>query len=522
MRIMIIDDERDIVDFLASLPGWADIGCEVAWTAANGQEALDRLRANGPRSLPDVVVTDIRMPVLDGIAFAEELRRRHPEIPVIFLTAYHEFDYARKAVKLGVADFLTKPFLPEELIRTVASLRAHEPRLAVWQEHDRFFERMADEQDGDADKRLWLAEQGLRDGGFQLLYAELDAPRDADGEHFPFAAAHLRGQLEQAAEAAGLRGRTSSSASGTYLFVPADGSAGGREALLAFAKGVAEGNGTDRGLSLSVGISRAFPSFCRLPEALRQVKRCMEYRMLLGKNSVIAYDAMESFLNEKEKETGAALGLIADALRGGGAEAVRALLKESYRSMLAVGASKKDVQHYALGFVEKAEAALADVGLKPSHGDSVRIREKLLRAVLLTDIMKELEKQLLAYQEIMRAGLADSPLKVISDVRQLIREQYMEELTLQSVAQKLNVNYSYLSRLIKKETGTNFTDLLWDFRIEAAKNKLLREDLKTYEVAYAVGFKDTAHFSFMFKKKVGVSPSAYRASARGGSAQADD
>ena len=518
MRIMIVDDEREIVEFLAAMPGWAAIGCEVGWTAANGQEALDQLA--GP--LPDVIITDIRMPVMDGITFAEELRQRHPDIPIVFLTAYHEFDYARRAVKLGVADFLTKPFLPEELIRTVESLRSHEPLLAGWQEHDRFFEQLASEQYGDDYKRHWLAENGLPDGAFLLLYAELDAPRDADGEHFPFAAAHLRGQLERAAGEAGLRGWTSSSASGIYLFVPTNGLAGGRERLMTFAKATAEGSGTTRGLSLSVGISQAFASFCRLPEALRQVKKCMEYRMLLGKNSVIAFDAMESFLSEKEKETGSSLGLIADALRGGGAEEIRALLKDAYRSMLSVGASKKDMQHFALGLIEKAEAALADFGLKPSHGMSVDIREKILHAVLLTDIMKVLEKQLLAYQAFMRLELADSPLKVVSDVRQLIREWYAEELTLQTVAQRLNVNYSYLSRLIKKETGTNFTDMLWDFRIEAAKNKLLREDLKTYEVAYAVGFKDTAHFSFMFKKKVGVSPSAYRAQARGGQAQAED
>ncbi|MBM7564959.1 response regulator transcription factor [Paenibacillus sacheonensis] len=513
MRIMIVDDEREIVTFLASMAGWKEIGCEVAWTASNGQEALEQLPASGP--LPDVVITDIRMPVMDGITFAEELRVRYPAIPIVFLTAYHEFDYARKAIKLGVADFVTKPFLPEELIRTVASLRSQEPLLADWQEHNRFFELLAGEY-GDDYKRHWLAENGLPDSGFLLLYAELDAPRDDEGEHFPFAAAHLRGQLAQAAGTAGLKGWTSSSASGIYVCLPLTGEQGERDRLMAFANEIAAGGDTTRGMSLSVGISQSFQTYCQLPEALRQVKKCMEYRMLLGKNSVIAFDAMESFLTEKEQETGASLGRIADALRGGDAEEIRALLKDSYRSMLSVGASKKDMQHYALQLIEKAEAALADFGLKPSHGMSVDIRGKLIRAVLLTDIMKELEKQLLAYQELMRAELADSPLKVISGVRQLIREQYMEELTLQSVAQKLNVNYSYLSRLIKKETGTNFTDLLWDFRIEAAKNKLLREDMKSYEVAYAVGFKDTAHFSFMFKKKVGQSPSAYRAQVRGG------
>ncbi|REE69579.1 YesN/AraC family two-component response regulator [Paenibacillus taihuensis] len=518
MRLMIVDDEREIREFLASMSGWREIGCEVAWTAANGEDALGLLQQG---ALPDVIITDIRMPVMDGLTFAERVRQRHSDMPIIFLTAYHEFDYARQAVKLGVSDFLTKPFLPEELTRTVATLRVHEPLLAGWREHDQFFELLANERQSSAYKQEWLQAQGLRDGSFALLYAELDAPRAAEGEHFPFAAAHARGQIEAAAARSGLQGRTASSASGIYLFVPLreGAAAAGREQLLAFAKELAAEGGVKiaRELSLSVGISQSFSSYCQLPEALGQVKKCMEYRMLLGKNSVVAYDALESFLSEKEKQTDASLGQIADALRQADHEPIRALLKDSYRSMLSVGASKKDMQHYALGVIEKAEAALADFGIKPSHGMSVDIREKLIHAVLLTDIMKELEKQLIAYQELMRQELQDSPLQVIAGVRKLIRERFTEDLTLQSVAQKLNVNYSYLSRLIKKETGYNFTDMLWDYRIEAAKNKLLREDLKSYEVAYAVGFKDTAHFSFMFKKKVGLSPSAYRAQVRGGS-----
>ncbi|AZN38295.1 response regulator [Paenibacillus albus] len=519
MRIMIVDDEREIREFLAAMSGWREIGCEVAWTAANGEEALGLLLQG---ELPDVIITDIRMPVMDGITFAERVRQRYPDMPIIFLTAYHEFDYARQAVKLGVSDFLTKPFLPEELTRTVATLRVHEPLLAGWREHDRFFELLASEKHSSAYKQEWLQAQGLRDGSFILLYAELDAPRAVEGEHFPFAAAHVRGQLEAAAGRSGLQGRTASAASGIYLFVPLrEGAAAAeREQLMTFAKEIAgEGRFSfsfARELSLSVGISQSFSSFCQLPEALKQVKRCMEYRMLLGKNSVVAYDALESFLSEKEKETDASLSLIADALRQADPEPIRSLLKDSYRSMLSVGASKKEMQHYAIGVIEKAETALADFGIRPSHGISVDIREKLIHAVLLTDIMKELEKQLLAYQELMRQEIQESPLQVIANVRKLIREQFAEDLTLQSVAQKLNVNYSYLSRLIKKETGTNFTDMLWDYRIEAAKNKLLREDMRSYEVAYAVGFKDTAHFSFMFKKKVGLSPSAYRAQVRGG------
>ena len=99
---------------------------------------------------------------------------------------------------------------------------------------------------------------------------------------------------------------------------------------------------------------------------------------------------------------------------------------------------------------------------------------------------------------------------LIESITKFIEERYMDDITLQMLADELFINYSYLSRLIKKETGQNFRDLLWAYRIEMAKIKLSATSLKHYEVAYAVGFKDPAHFSQLFKKLTGKSPGEYK------------
>ena len=109
--VMIVDDEKYVRLGIKGETDWSLIGCEVVGEASNGEEALelaDKVR-------PDFVISDIRMPKMDGIELAEQLRDKYPNTKVIFLTAYNEFEYARKAIRLGVSDYILKPFQDGEL-----------------------------------------------------------------------------------------------------------------------------------------------------------------------------------------------------------------------------------------------------------------------------------------------------------------------------------------------------------------------------------------------------------------------
>lgn len=109
--VMIVDDEKYVRLGIKGETDWPLIGCEVVGEASNGEEALklaDKVR-------PDLVISDIRMPKMDGIELAEQLRDKYPNTKVIFLTAYNEFEYARKAIRLGVSDYILKPFQDGEL-----------------------------------------------------------------------------------------------------------------------------------------------------------------------------------------------------------------------------------------------------------------------------------------------------------------------------------------------------------------------------------------------------------------------
>jgi two-component system response regulator YesN len=117
-RVLIVDDEKYVRMGIKSETDWALIGCEVVGEASNGEEGLAQAEA----LRPDLVVSDIRMPRMDGIQMAEKIIEKYPSTKVIFLTAYNEFEYARQAIRIGVSDYLLKPFQDGELEGSIQRL----------------------------------------------------------------------------------------------------------------------------------------------------------------------------------------------------------------------------------------------------------------------------------------------------------------------------------------------------------------------------------------------------------------
>ena len=105
MKLVIADDEPNIRDSLSQLFPWEELGIQVVFLAANGREVLDYMEMNPV----DLLLADIRMPVMDGLELTQAVRRTYPEVPVILLSAFADFEYARTALRFGVSAYLTKP-----------------------------------------------------------------------------------------------------------------------------------------------------------------------------------------------------------------------------------------------------------------------------------------------------------------------------------------------------------------------------------------------------------------------------
>lgn len=125
IRVMVVDDEKYERMGIIRSTDWALIGCEVVGEASNGEDAL----VIAEQTRPQLIISDIRMPRMDGLKLAEEILKRYPEVKIIFLTAHDEFTYAQQAVKLGVSDYLLKPFDDGELEASVQRLLHLHPNM---------------------------------------------------------------------------------------------------------------------------------------------------------------------------------------------------------------------------------------------------------------------------------------------------------------------------------------------------------------------------------------------------------
>lgn len=120
LQILIVDDEATVRSGLRYGVDWSAMDCRVAGEAANGQEGLEQARL----LCPDVIITDVRMPRMDGIAMVSALRQSGSTAAVILLTAYNDFDYVRSALQLGAVDYLLKPFRDQELAAAIGRVRS--------------------------------------------------------------------------------------------------------------------------------------------------------------------------------------------------------------------------------------------------------------------------------------------------------------------------------------------------------------------------------------------------------------
>ena len=118
-KIMLVDDEEEVRTSIVRKGDWQDAGFEVIGDAENGKEALEKIEQNEP----DVVLTDIRMPYMDGLEMAENIRQRYPSIKIVIFSGFDEFEYAKKAIKLNVIEYILKPVNVEELTAILKKIK---------------------------------------------------------------------------------------------------------------------------------------------------------------------------------------------------------------------------------------------------------------------------------------------------------------------------------------------------------------------------------------------------------------
>ena len=518
MKVFLVDDEIAIRETIRNIFPWEEKGFQLVGEAPDGEMALPMIRDLNP----DILVTDIRMPFMDGMKLCAEVKRVMPWVGIIILSGYDDFDYARQAISLGVKEYLLKPVTAQELGDVL--LRVSEQLAAERRERERVAslrQRVATgsqflrekllaslfDEDGDRFEDETLLKQ-MREMGVNLAancYIVIDMAYALRDE----ARVAARAAIAALAGASGGSVFTCGMAKGTRALVLGDNERDVEERAYSFAASAAQLPELKDcpGLLLSIGESvNDYFDIRRSMQSARHVRhladRQHEGRRIIGVGEV---DDRTAALDNLD------LSPLYERLQYASASELDAILAEYTDSL----GSDTEGMALAMGYLRVAAVIAAqrivhDVGLEPQTALPEALLSEAVRAEGPQGLqaVKALLLQAIQCRDLSGRGLGETP---VGRARIFLSRNYSNpNLMLQDVAGEVGMSQSHFSTVFAQETGITFTQYLTALRIGKARELLTATAMRSSEIAFAVGYNDAHYFSYLFKKHTGLTPSEYR------------
>lgn len=530
-NLFLIDDEDEVREGMMSRTDWARFGFRPAGAFGNGKDALEALET----APPDLIITDVCMPYMDGLELAAVVAERYRDVKVVILTGYEDFDYAQRAIRSKVHDYLLKPINFRELSALLNKLRRELDeerrqkedlgRLRIQLQEslpllrEKFLEKMVtsrlSREEIDRKCRLY----GLSLPGPAYVALVLDAeggsperfPADDTGEELlRFASANIVREIFESGRG-GIVFRTKEEKL-AVLF------SGSEAACSLDAQRLAEETGRCIGKYLharaSFGIGRVCSEPGELSRSYAEALSALDYRFLLGAGRIICIQDME----RGERPAGLSYGewehKLLRALRVGNAPLYRETLAAWVRELKRTAVSAEMGYTMILRFHAAVLDLLEEAGIPCEAVASAQPFARVLALKTLDEAecwLRGLGDSAIERLVLNRSQAASAQLR---QAEAYILEHYADEnLSLGEVSQHVYMSMNYFSALFKQQRGESFVEFLTRVRLDKAKELLLATSLKTYEIASRVGYGDPQYFSVIFKRHVGMTPKQYRASA---------
>ncbi len=531
LKVLIVDDEYLIRELLKNSIDWENYGMRVIADTSGAMEAMEIVENN----MPDIIFVDICMPFIDGIEFSKNVLSIHPDIKIIILTGHQNFDYARRSIKIGVYDFLSKPINVEEIIIVINKVKAK-----IEKEHN-----LIDEYNI-LKKRLeenfpYLKEKFLND----LLKGKLET--EEVKRKLDYFRVNLKEDAIQAAvveveffekekniveeeklilKLNSIDNITKYLESNKKIIVFME--AGERIAIICNDKVISLTEECENirtrisnklKCSVSIGIGNQYEGIQNISASYYEAATALEYKIIEGKNNVIHYNDITRFEKGKQAYIENDLKSIEFYLRGGIASEAKKILKKIFvESNPGVGTSVETIRIIASSIISTILNSLVIMGIPSSNifKEELQPYEKVFVIETIPEMLKYLSDLIeTTSDEINKLNIKKTN-RLMTDIKNWVKENIADfDLTLSKAARAFLLNPSYLSRKFKKETGETFVEYISRIRLNKALNFLKETDLKNYEISEKIGIADPHYFSIFFKKHMNMSVSDYKKEIEG-------
>lgn len=545
-QAMLCDDNEIILEGLAGQIDWAGLGISLTGTAADGQDAWNQIQTNPP----DILITDIRMPYIDGLELSRRAKALNPNIVILIISAYDDFEYARTAMHLRALDYILKPIDLEAMTRSLTNAVSHcqqfhqdkrmmatellrnlavqESQITMedplWNELDLdpswwccflqvdldegSLDRLSDDIRYASERRFSALNQLFLSDGIYLLEShqcsysvcltsvskialtmERQVLVDAVRRHFPHGDSYRENSgMPNAPTGLPFRGNMS----------PA-----GRMKM-------------EVCCDVSIASGRVVQGLGQLRDSVKTCREACKLHFIKGSNADIFYEEVDSYLYQ-EPESGSEYPIpdtrLITFIREQNKDGISRELEQLKTWLYRKGSESYLYMTFSLGsFYTHLMKELGESGisLQDVFQNPVEEFKKVTSGGTLESSIENLRQNLFRICDSIRINKSRYG-RLMDQAVLYIQNHYMSSaFSIEEVAGAVCLSTSYFSTVFKNETGTTFTDYLIRIRMEKAMVLLKTTSMKMYEIASRVGYENAAYFSAAFKRFYGKSPSEFQ------------
>jgi len=530
--IILVDDERSLRESIEHIVDWEGNGFHLIGTAQNGLDALELMEND---HVPDVVITDIKMPVMDGIELAKKLRDEYPTIKIVFLSGYDEFQYAVEGIRLNVVSYLLKPISKDEIENCLNDLKntldeeiqAVNDMSRISGEYQKNLELMkisflnsllTEERfegiNNELEEVLKTHELEFFNRGkilFTIRFVENQASNNQK-KNTEF----LRFSLLQVIQ--DIVKKYSESEVflfSSYVVCILTGNLKELDEMKdILTKDIIASTLKLMNEKVVIGVSEYYLDIFKTSKAYRETLTALDYTKPEEEEYVVFIGDVENtsskteFLEEVDERS------LLLAIKTNDIEFVKNTLDNFFDDKYYNEHNRFTVLRTIIStiYMNCIRALRETVG---EVDDKFNYRYQQIFDAVQYDERTVIKKELISFCEdtmqVILQNRAQTKNSLILDSMEYLKENFSDpDLTLQSISSYLNVSSSYFSTIFKKETGKSFIDTLTEMKMKKAKELVLMTNDKMFEIAFECGYDDQHYFSYSFKKYFGVSPTKMR------------
>jgi two-component system response regulator YesN len=540
LKLLIVDDEPDTREGLRYYFDWEKYDIEVIGEADDGSTAIPMIL----EKKPDIILSDIKMPDIDGIQMAKHIRTFNEKVKIVFISGYDDLGFVKSAMKVEAIDYILKPVDLNEMdivIKRVTKMINEEKdaKMLMHKMNDKLQESMPTLREKHF---MTLVRDGIgdeKDLSKKMEFLELDLPSEGeycvvvisiddraslyekmtekDKQLTSFSVINICEELINKS----VKGYVFENRPGEYVSILRPQCREDKENidydeeedLYSLFKDIKDSVYMFLKISVTIGVGLTVYSLKDIAKSYLKAYENVNQKLFLGKNKIITIDSLETEEDYIHQFDFSNTQQLANMIKSSDEEKLINAIDNIFKDLARYkNTNIKYCLNICLQLILTASRQLMElqINVDESRFDENLIWEQIFKFETLEDMKQLITNYLVKVSQYIAEKRNKRSRNIIEQIKEVIQKKYNENITINDIAKEVYLSNTYLCMMYKQETGETVNEYLTKVRIERAKELLKDPQNKLYDICYSIGYVEPGYFSKIFKKHTGLSPTEYR------------